>query len=68
MPISSIKTVTFDAPASAARSCASAWARMPDMPGWEERLLLKERARQLLKERGAVLVAHYYVDGSLGRH
>jgi quinolinate synthase len=65
MQTSSIKTVTFDAPASAAGSCASAWARVPDMPGTEERLLLKERARQLLKDRGAVLVAHYYVDADL---
>jgi quinolinate synthase len=65
MQTSSIKTITFDAPASAAGSCASAWARVPDMPGREERLLLKERARQLLKDRRAVLVAHYYVDADL---
>ena len=49
----------------AAGACASAWAKVPDMPGREERVLLKERARRLLKERGAVLVAHYYVDGGL---
>ncbi|EIM31364.1 quinolinate synthetase complex, A subunit [Leptothrix ochracea L12] len=30
-----------------------------------ERLALKDRARQLLQERQAVLVAHYYVDGDL---
>src|ERR1700712_3142366 len=65
MQTSSVMTVTFDAPSAAGGRCASAWARLPDVPGQQERLLLKERARQLLKERGAVLVAHYYVDADL---
>ena len=62
-----IKTVEFDAPSRAAGSCAtgSAWARVPDTPSQQERAQLKERARRLLEERGAVLVAHYYVDADL---
>jgi quinolinate synthase len=31
----------------------------------DERLSLKQRARELLKEKNAVLVAHYYVDADL---
>lgn len=66
MPISVIKPVEFDAPAQGgACSTASAWARVPDSPTLQERAALKERARQLLRERGAVLVAHYYVDADL---
>jgi quinolinate synthase len=67
MQTSTIKTVEFDAPSRATNSCAtaSAWARVPDMPSQQERMELKERARQLLRERGAVLVAHYYVDADL---
>src|SRR6476661_9874558 len=66
MPTSVIKPVEFDAPAQGgACSTASAWARVPDSPTPEARAALKERARQLLRERGAVLVAHYYVDADL---
>ena len=65
MQTSPVKTVNFDAPSAAAGTCASGWARVPDMPSREDRLLFKERARQLLKARGAVLVAHYYVDADL---
>ncbi|MFS0758487.1 quinolinate synthase NadA [Noviherbaspirillum sp. 1P10PC] len=66
MPTSVIKPVEFDAPSQGgACSTASAWARVPDSPTLQERAALKERARRLLKERGAVLVAHYYVDADL---
>ena len=65
MQTSPVKTIDFDAPSGGAGTCASGWARVPDMPSREERLLFKERARQLLKARGAVLVAHYYVDADL---
>ena len=44
---------------------AQAWARTPATPGLAERLALKERIRALLKEKKAVLVAHYYVDADL---
>jgi quinolinate synthase len=61
------RTIEFDAPSISANTCstASAWARVPDMPSPQERLALKEEARRLLKARGAVLVAHYYVDADL---
>lgn len=44
--------------------------KVPPHPKWpeltaEERNLLKERIKILLKEQDAVLVAHYYTDGSL---
>ena len=66
MPTSVIKPVEFDAPApGGACSTASAWARVPDDPTPQERAALKDRAKALLKQRGAVLVAHYYVDGDL---
>ena len=43
---------------------------VPPHPEWpelsdEEKDALKERIKALLKERNAVLVAHYYVDGDL---
>lgn len=47
-------------------SCtANAWARVPETPSQEERTALKERIKALLKEKQAVLVAHYYVDADL---
>jgi quinolinate synthase len=42
-----------------------AWARVPAAPTPGERATMKARAKQLLAEHGAVLVAHYYVDGDL---
>src|SRR5207237_5143612 len=44
---------------------AEAWARTPAAPSAAERAALKDRIRRLLKEKGAVLVAHYYVDADL---
>jgi quinolinate synthase len=44
---------------------AHAWARVPAEPSPAERTALKERAKALLARHGAVLVAHYYVDGDL---
>jgi quinolinate synthase len=38
---------------------------VPDTPTPEEKSALKERIRRLLKEKQAVLVAHYYVDADL---
>ncbi len=61
-----IKTVEFERPAGDGASCvASAWAKVPEALTPERRAQLKERARALLKEKGAVLVAHYYVDADL---
>jgi quinolinate synthase len=42
-----------------------AWARVPVEPGPKQRAALKERIRQLLKERNAVMVSHYYVHPDL---
>lgn len=44
---------------------AEAWARVPAVPSAAEKVELKERIKRLLKERNAVLVAHYYVDADL---
>lgn len=62
-----IKPVEFDTPAAGNAGCstATALARVPDNLTQQERAALKERARQLFNERGAVLVAHYYVDADL---
>jgi quinolinate synthase len=42
-----------------------AWARVPVEPGPKQRAELKERIRQLLIERNAVMVSHYYVHPDL---
>lgn len=42
-----------------------AWAKVFTEPTPSERIALKSRIRQLLKERDAVLVAHYYVHSDL---
>jgi quinolinate synthase len=62
-----IKTVEFERPTSDnGGSCTSnAWARVPATPTPEERVALKARIKRLLKEKQAVLVAHYYVDADL---
>jgi quinolinate synthase len=61
-----IKTVEFEKPDAEGISCVtSAWAKVPAPVTPQQRLQLKERARALLKEKGAVLVAHYYVDADL---
>lgn len=50
----------------AGSSCTDrAWARMPEALSSDQKQALKERIKRLLKEREAVLVAHYYVDGDL---
>jgi quinolinate synthase len=60
-----IKTFEYDRPLGGACSTAEAWARTPDNPSALEKAELKERIKRLLKEREAVLVAHYYVDADL---
>jgi len=61
------KVIEFECPQmDIGLSCtANAWARVPEAPGAEEKAALKDRIRQLLKEKQAVLVAHYYVDAEL---
>ena len=59
------KPVEYEHP-QAGRSCtALAWARIPATPSFDQKAALKQRIRDLLKERGAVLVAHYYVDADI---
>ncbi|MGZ8293311.1 MAG: quinolinate synthase NadA, partial [Telluria sp.] len=60
-----IKTVEYDHPQGGLSCTAQAWARAPAQPSADEKAELKERIRKLLKEREAVLVAHYYVDADL---
>ena len=60
-----IKTYEYDRPQAGIACTAEAWAKVPGAPDMAERAELKERIRRLLKEKGAVLVAHYYVDADL---
>jgi len=54
--------VDFEQPACSTRY---AWARVPAEPAPQERLALKEQIRQLLRQRNAVMVSHYYVPPDL---
>jgi quinolinate synthase len=65
MNIVPIKTFEYDHPQGGLSCTAEAWARTPATPDAAEKAALKERIRRLLKEREAVLVAHYYVDADL---
>jgi quinolinate synthase len=68
MQTSVIKTVEFDLPKMNQGACintAEAWARVTPAPSPAEKAALKERIKRLLKEKQAVLVAHYYVDADL---
>ncbi len=58
--------VEYTRPASdGSERLARAWARVPLIPTPAQRASLKARAAALLRERDAVLVAHFYVDGDL---
>ena len=66
LPVKSVEYgVEYDHPVAGASCTALAWARTPVTPSADEKIALKERIKRLLKEREAVLVAHYYVDGDL---
>jgi len=67
MQIQTIKTIEFERPQmDMGTSCtAKAWARVPAELSQDERAALKKRIKRLLKEKQAVLVAHYYVDPDL---
>jgi quinolinate synthase len=64
-----MSVIAFDYPrpdvAGGPTCTVQAWAKVPEPVGPAQALALKARAAQLLRERGAVLVAHYYVDGHL---
>ncbi|WP_050466848.1 quinolinate synthase NadA [Herbaspirillum chlorophenolicum] len=67
MQATATKVVEFERPQmETGGSCtASAWAKVPPTPSVEERASLKARIKQLLREKQAVLVSHYYVDADL---
>ncbi|MFC5478465.1 quinolinate synthase NadA [Massilia suwonensis] len=60
-----IQTYEYDHPQGGTACTAQAWARIPAQPTPAEKTELKERIKRLLKEKEAVLVAHYYVDPEL---
>ena len=57
-------TFSIDVPSPLAGT-QQAWAQVPEEPGEAERETLLAQCRQLLAERDAVLVAHYYVHPDL---
>jgi quinolinate synthase len=60
--------IQFDYPqqnASGATCIAQAWAKVPQHLAPNEKLAVVKRIKQLLKEKDAVLIAHYYVDGEI---
>ncbi|MES2298274.1 MAG: quinolinate synthase NadA [Pseudomonadota bacterium] len=65
MQVTSIKTVEYEHPQQGSSCTAQAWARTPAPLGADAKRALKDKIRRLLKERNAVLVAHYYVDAEL---
>lgn len=65
MNILPIQTYEYDHPQGGNACTAQAWARTPAPLAADEKIALKERIRRLLKEKEAVLVAHYYVDPEL---
>jgi len=65
MNIQPIQTYDYDHPQGGNACTAQAWARIPATPSPEEKAELKERIKRLLREKEAVLVAHYYVDPDL---
>jgi quinolinate synthase len=63
-----MNTISFDYPrpdASGASCTAQAWAKVPTPLSPAQRQDAMAQAAALLKAKGAVLVAHYYVDGDL---
>ena len=65
MNIMPITKFEYDHPQAGQSCTAQAWARAPETPSADERSMLKDKIRRLLKQREAVLVAHYYVDADL---
>jgi quinolinate synthase len=51
--------------ASGTSCTAQAWAKVPEVLPPAARAEMRARAKALLKQHNAVLVAHYYVDGEL---
>ena len=65
---STLSTISYDydrQDANGATCTAHAWAKVPPALSPDEKAATKERIKALLKQKNAVLVAHYYVDGDL---
>lgn len=63
---SQLTSYDFSLPSVDGPTCvASAWAKVPTPLNKEEKVRIKEEIKALLKERNAVIVAHYYVDGEI---
>jgi quinolinate synthase len=62
MADSEVIDVEYEQPAC---STKHAWARVPVEPSQQEREALKEKIRDLLREKNAVMVSHYYVHPDL---
>lgn len=58
----STRAVQFERQLAGVACAAEAWAKLPETPSPQERTELKARIKRLLKERRAMLLAHYYVD------
>src|SRR5260370_40089486 len=56
------QVVEFERQRAGGACTARAWAKVPAAPSAEQRRELKARIKRLLKERSAVLLAHYYVE------
>lgn len=65
--MSAIIDVEYEQPQSEGAVCSTqyAWARVPPELSQDERQGLKGKIRQLLKERNAVMVSHFYVHPDL---
>ena len=60
--------IAFDYPqqdSTGATCTAQAWAKVPPYLGGPEKATVTARIKQLLIEKDAALVAHYYVDGDI---
>lgn len=62
-----VKEFQYDLPdmQSGKRALANAWAQVPRALSRDKKALYREKIKRLLKEKKAVLVAHYYVDGDI---
>src|SRR5437879_1852893 len=56
------QVVEFERQLAGVACTARAWAKVSAAPSVEQRRELKARIKRLLKERSAVLLAHYYVE------
>ena len=60
--------ISFDYPqqdAAGVTCTAQAWAKIPPQLRGPEKAAVVARTKQLLSEKNAALVAHYYVDGDI---